>query len=129
MRMSYVSMLTGAILVVVGVVSYVVSQSSSVTALIPSFIGAVFVVLGLLALRENLTKHVMHAAAVLSLLAILGSVDGVLPFFQLLGGATVDRPAAAVAKVIMLLTCIVFLALAVRSFIEARRARQQTSAA
>jgi hypothetical protein len=127
--MSYVSMLTGAILVVVGVVSYGVSQSSSVTALIPSFIGVVFVVLGGLALRENLTKHVMHAAAVVSLLAIFGSVDGIAPFFRLLGGASIDRPAAAVAKVIMLVACAIFLALAVRSFIEARRARQQTSAA
>jgi hypothetical protein len=63
----------------------------------------------------------MHGAAVVSLLGIAGTAGGVLSTITLLGGGTVERPEAAVAKAVMAVICIVFLALAIRSFINARR--------
>ena len=69
------AILAGVALVVVGIVVTIASDSESVTSLIPAFIGAVFVVLGLLArAKPDLNHHVMHAAAGLALLGVLGSL-------------------------------------------------------
>jgi hypothetical protein len=127
MRMPFIAIGTGVLLIIVGSLSANLSGTSSFTAYIPSFIGVVFAVLGGVALKPSLTKHAMHGAAALSVLAILGSLDGIGPFFGVVFGRAVERPAAAVAKVVMLIVCVAFLVLAVRSFIEARRNRQQQS--
>ena len=116
-----VSIWTGIILAVLGVGSYFTTGAASPTALIPAAFGIVFILLGFIARKETLRKHAMHGAALLSLLGIAGSAGGVLSTLTLLGGGTVERPEAAVAKAAMTVICIVFLVLAIRSFINARR--------
>jgi hypothetical protein len=116
-----VSIWTGIILAVLGVAGYLLTGATSPTALIPAAFGILFIILGFIARKETLRRHAMHGAAVLSLLGIAGTASGVLSTITLIGGGTVERPEAAVAKAAMAVICLVFLALAVRSFINARR--------
>jgi biopolymer transport protein ExbB/TolQ len=63
----------------------------------------------------------MHAAAALMLLGFFGTVGGLIKFFKMLGGAETTRPAAVTVQAIMAVMCLVFLILAVKSFVDARR--------
>jgi small-conductance mechanosensitive channel len=112
------------ILMLLGVGGYSISGGASVTALIPSFFGIVFLVLGLMALKEKLKKHAMHAASVLALLALGGTAGGVVKSVKLALGQEVARPQAVVVQAIMFVLCATFLALCVKSFIDARKRRQ-----
>ena len=118
--MTTVTRAVGALLVVVGVGAYVATEASSVTALLPAALGAVVLALGLLAGRDSLHRHAIHAALVVALLGALGTVPQALP---LVTGGEVDRPAAAWASLITALVCLVYIGLGVRSFVAARRAR------
>jgi len=121
--MRQVTFLFAAILILLGVGLYVGSGAASVTALIPSFFGIGFGICALLATTPARRKHTMHVAAVLALLGVGGSARGIPDALTLLGGGSVERPAAAWGQLTMLLLCLVFLVLAIRSFINARRAR------
>lgn len=80
-------------------------------------------VLGWFGLNEKYLKHAMHGAAVLMLLGFAGTVGGLIKFFKMLGGAELERPAAVTVQAIMAVLCLVFLVLAVKSFIDARKNR------
>jgi len=67
----------------------------------------------------------MHGAAVLMLLGFAGTVGGLIKFFKMLGGAETARPAAVTVQAIMAVLCLVFIILAVKSFIDARRSRTE----
>lgn len=122
--MARVSIGFGIAFVLLGLVSWVGTARVSITALIPAFFGVAFVVLGLVMRDENRAKHAGHAAALLALVGLIGSARGVPQVFALLGGGEVARPAAAAAQAIMALGCAVFIALGVKSFRDARRARE-----
>ncbi|HEV8630645.1 MAG TPA: hypothetical protein VGV61_10040 [Thermoanaerobaculia bacterium] len=121
--MPIVTIVYGLLLIVLGVGFYAGTGEASVTALIPAFFGVPLVVCGVLARRERLLKHAMHAAAVLGLLAFLGSLPGLVRFFVFIHGGTVARPNAVLEQAFMAALSLVFVVLCVRSFIEARRAR------
>jgi hypothetical protein len=113
---------TGIALIVLGVGGYVASSAASVTALIPAFIGAVFVVLGLLGRRENLRRHAMHVAMLVALLALGGTFRGITGLVAWIGGTPPDRPGAVVAQAITALLCILLVVGGIRSFVAARKA-------
>jgi hypothetical protein len=115
----------GVVLVLLGIVGYVGTGAQSPTALIPTAIGIVLVVLGLLARNPRLRMHAMHGAALTGLLGFAGSVGGIPPLLRMLAGQTINRPAAAVARSIMALLCLALVALTVRSFVVARWARRK----
>jgi hypothetical protein len=110
--------LVGALLVVLGGYAYTGSATRSPMALIPAALGALFVVLAFLAGRERLRRHATHAAAGL---ALLGLVAGLGPVAM--GGARRFPPLMVRSTVAMSVLCAVFLAVAVRSFVAARRGR------
>ena len=98
-----------------------ISKKLPITALIPAFFGAPLLVCGFIALRENLLKHAMHAAAMIGLLGSLGglsnSIRGILkdiPNYRSVGYSFV-----------MGVVCTVFVALCIRSFIQARKRREK----
>ena len=91
----------------------------SVTALIPAFFGAVFVILALVARNEAARKHAMHAAVALALIGLLATLARVVPA---LAGGNLTRP-AVLAQLAMTVLLGVYIALGVKSFKEARRAR------
>jgi hypothetical protein len=127
--MPWIAIVYGLALIAVGVVGYVASGGASVTALIPSFLGAPVVVLGALALKERFLKHAMHGAAAVALLGALGSFRGLVQAATWIAGSAPERPGATLAQALTALLSIVFLVLAVRSFVKARRSAAASSAA
>ena len=111
--------LFGLLLIVLGIASYVVTERTSVTALIPAFFGAVLVVLALVAKNENARKHAMHAAVAIALIGAIASLVRAVPA---VAGGGISRP-AVVAQLAMAVLLLVYVALGVQSFIAARKAR------
>lgn len=123
--MAKLTIVYGVIFIVMGLYGYFGISSESITALIPTFFGIPMLILGWLGLNEKYLKHAMHGAAVLMLLGFAGTVSGLIKFFAMLGGAETARPAAVTVQAIMAVLCLVFLILAVKSFIDARRAKKE----
>ena len=63
--------LFGLILIVLGIASYTMTGRTSVTAMIPAFFGAAFLVCAMVARKEAARKHAMHAAVALGLIGAL----------------------------------------------------------
>ena len=118
------TMLFGLILIVLGVVGYVATGGVSITALIPALFGVVLAALGWLGRNERYRKHAMHVAVMVGLLGFLGTARGLMALPRLASGEGVERPAAVAAQGLMAILMIVYVALGVRSFIAARRARR-----
>jgi fucose 4-O-acetylase-like acetyltransferase len=112
----------GAALIVLGVGSYVLTGGVSPTALIPAAFGLLFVLAGVLARDDRKRMHAMHAAVVIALLGFVGSFRGLLGLGKVFDG-TAERPAAIVAQTIMAVLTLGYIIVAVRSFIQARKAR------
>lgn len=109
-------MAIGAILIVLGVVVTIASDSESLTSLIPAFIGVLFVILGFVAARKPAAgHHAMHGAAALALLGVLGTIG------SLVRGS---EGWALFAQVTTLVLCVVFLVWAIGSFRAARATRE-----
>jgi hypothetical protein len=123
--MAKLTIVYGVIFILLGLYGYFGISSESITALIPTFFGVPMLIFGRLALNEKYLKHAMHGAAVLTLLGFAGTVGGLIKFFKMLGGSETARPAAVTVQAIMAVLCLVFLILAVKSFIDARRKRTE----
>ncbi len=121
--MAAITLALGASLIVLGVAGYVLTGAVSVTALIPAAFGVLFVLAGLLARSDRWRMHAMHAAVLVALLGFLGSARGLLGLGKVFDGTAV-RPAAIVAQTIMALLTLGYIVVAVRSFIQARKARR-----
>ena len=67
-------------------------------------------------------KHVMHVAMLIALLGIAGSFGGLLQLAEVFAG-TAERPMASVVRSITAVILVAYLGLGIRSFIQARRAR------
>lgn len=92
-----------------------------VTALIPAVLGAILAGLGLLArAKEGLRKHVMHGAVLVGLIGFAATVSSVAKLGALFAG-TAERPLAVVSQFATAIICLAFVALSVKSFIDARR--------
>ena len=116
--MASATIVFGLLLTLLGVGGYFATGTSSVTALIPTLFGLLLLVLGFIARSEQTRKHAMHAAAAVGLIGLVVAVGSLLMTPPEL------RPALAVyAQIAMALLTGIFVALCVRSFLEARRAR------
>jgi hypothetical protein len=120
-----VSIGLGVVLMLLGVGTYFGTGQTSITALIPAFVGIVFVVLGLVARKVALRKHAMHLSAALALIGGLGA--GAMAVRTLSRGE-IPRPVATASQAAMAVLCLVFVALCLRSFIAARRRRAAAGA-
>jgi hypothetical protein len=109
----------GIVLILLGVLSYLLTGRTSLTALIPAIFGAAFVILALVARSDAARKHAMHAAVVLALLGLLGTLGRLVPA---LAAGNLTRP-AVLAQLVMSVLMAIYIALGVKSFKEARRAR------
>ena len=107
---------------VLGIAGFVLTGSTHKTALIPCVFGVLFLIFGLLARKDNLRKHVMHAAVLIALLAFLGTARSLSHLPELLNG-TAEKPAAIITQSLNAGLSLLYIILAVRSFIQARRAR------
>lgn len=112
----------GVVLIVLGLLGYFLTGAASVTALIPAFFGLVIALLGLVARDESKRKHAIHGAVVVALLGFLGSARGLMQIGGVFDG-TAARPAAVISQAVMAVLTLVYLVMAIRSFIAARSNR------
>jgi hypothetical protein len=122
--MSYLAIGVGIVMIAMGVVSIAETPSSLFDIVFPAGLGMLFILMGLLARKEQLKKHAMHGAAMLSLLGLVLTI----PALSVLGaqshGGMPPHAITSFAQMATGVLCLVFLVAAVRSFIVARRARQ-----
>ena len=118
------SVIFGLLLAILGVSGYfgVPEADRSSTALIPAGFGLVLIVLGVVARRDALRKHAMHAAAAAALVGCLVAAGRF--FYVLIWGGGNVATTAGMSTATMAVLCGVFVALCVKSFIDARRARK-----
>jgi hypothetical protein len=111
----------GRLLLLVGIVGYVYGlyiAAASITALIPAIFGVVLMALGYFANRsERSRKHIMHVAVIVGLLGFIAALVGLFR-----KGVPASIGAGIMSQIAMGLICLVFVVLAVRSFVAARSA-------
>ncbi len=122
--MAGISMIFGVLLVALGLGGYYGTSQASWTALFPAAFGLAIFVLGVAALKDSFRKHAMHAAALLGLVGFAATILGLIDFLQLVFG----HP-DLLAKSAMAVLCGVYVVLAVKSFIDARRKKKPEPAA
>ncbi len=119
MAMPALTRTVGFLLILLGIVGYVATGAASVTALIPAMVGAIFLVLALIARSAEARRHAMHAAVALALLGVIGAAPRVLAAVR---AGDVGRP-AVIAQLVMIAILLVYVLFGVKSFIDARKAR------
>ena len=117
------SLLYGVFLIVWGIVISFVSGSSSLTSYIPSFLGLPLIIFSYLAMKfVSKKKLYMHIVVTFGLIIFLGGLDVIRTF---IGGYAFENLWADVSKLMMLSTGFYFLLQCIRSFIFARKMRDQ----
>ena len=117
------SLFYGVFLILWGIVISFVSGSSSLTSYIPSFLGLPLVVFSYLAMKfVSKKKLYMHIVVIFGLIIFLGGLDVIR---TLIGGYAFDNFWADISKIMMLLTGFYFSLQCVKSFIFARKIRDQ----
>ncbi len=120
--MPTISIAFGIVLILIGLIGYldgICTGRASVTALIPAFFGIVMLILGIIARSsETLRKHLMHAAVIIALLGFILPAGRVISKI-----GELSFSAAAISQISMALVCLIFVIIAIRSFIDARRQR------
>ena len=113
------SIICGSLLVLIGFIGYgygLMNDNASLTALIPAAFGFVLEILGIVARSsEALRKHLMHAAVLVALLGFVMTAGRLLMKIS-----TFTLGAAQISQIAMAVVCLLFVILAVRSFVAAR---------
>ena len=123
MNMPSLTLIYGALLTVLGLSSFAFAGASSSTALTPAFFGVFVILAGIFGMKETYRKNAMHLAAAIALLAMLGSITGVVDMIKWLSGGGAEPAAAVISKTVMFGVSLIYAGLAVRYFLEARRTR------
>ena len=123
--MAKVTLVFALLLCVLGLAGFLGTGRIHQTALIPTWFGLALGLFGYLAISpdEKRRKLFMHINVTLGLLGFLGTIMGLIQWFQMLAGAAVKNPPATESKAAMAVLSLVYVILCVRSFIAARKAR------
>jgi hypothetical protein len=119
--MPAITILLGSLLVLAGFIGYFASEAGNPIALIPAAFGFMMIALGILARNESLRGHAMHGAAAIGLLGFFGSVSGLWQLWGVLMGAEAEP--VILVRSFMAVVCLVYVALAISSFLKARSAK------
>lgn len=126
--MAKITIVFGVLLIILGSVGYFGTGSAHPTALIPTWFGLALAVGGILAIspNEKRRKIVMHINVAVGALGCIGALVAAVQGYGAARSAGVDPDMKAfAAKLAMFVLCAIYVNLCVRSFIEARRLRQQ----
>lgn len=122
--MTFMTKLTfavGSALILTGLVTLALTRTS-VTALIPAFVGIPILLCAIAATRPKLHKIAVHIALVIALIGLFGSLMNTTKLGAVFAG-TAERPAAIIESAIMTVLTLIYLVFGIRSFIAARRGR------
>ena len=116
------SLYYGVFLILWGIIVSFVSGSSSATSYIPSFLGFPLVIFSYLSIKFSSKKKLfMHIVVIFGLVIFLGGLDFMR---SLINGYAFENFWADTSKIMMLLTGLYFLIQCVKSFIFARKNRE-----
>ena len=123
--MAKVTLVFAVLLIALGLAGFIGTGSEHYTALIPAALGLLLGIFGALSFSPDAgrRKLFMHINVTLGLLGFVGTVMGLLQWFQMLAGRVSKNPPATESKAAMALLCLIYVALCIRSFIAARKAR------
>ena len=121
MNMPRIIFIFAVIFVLLGVGAYLITGAQSWTALIPAIFGLLLAIAGGVSLKS--LKHGGHIAALVGLLGFLGTAKSLGKIPALLSGEPVERAAAVGVQASFAILSLIFVALCVKSFIDARKAR------
>lgn len=112
------AMVCGGVLILSGIISYLISDTGSLTALIPSFFGIPLLIMGFLSNRNEANKHhYMHAAMVFALVSVLGGMR----IFSIWSDAS---DLTLLSHVILIIVGIIFMVAGILSFRHTRKSRE-----
>ena len=114
------TMLYGLFMVIWGFSISLISGSSSITSMIPAFIGVPLVLIGFISIiKPTFRKALMHIAVVIGIITFLGGLD----FFR----GMFSNYYAGLSKLMLLVTAFVYVYFCVQSFIFVRRQKKLRS--
>ena len=120
LSMEFLTTLYGLFMVIWGISISLISGSSSITSMIPAFIGVPLAFIGFISMiKPTLRKALMHIAVVIGIIAFLGGLD----FFR----GMFNNYYAGLSKLMLLITGFVYIYLCVQSFIFVRRQKKLES--
>ena len=112
--------LYGLFMLIWGISISLISGSSSITSMIPTFIGVPLAFIGFISMiKPTFRKALMHIAVVIGIIAFLGGLD----FFR----GMFTNYYAGLSKLMLLITGFVYVYFCVQSFIFVRRQKKLQS--
>ena len=120
LSIEFLTTLYGLFMVIWGISISLISGSSSITSMIPAFIGVPLAFIGFISMiKPTLRKALMHIAVVIGMIAFLGGLD----FFR----GMFNNYYAGLSKLMLLITGFVYVYFCVQSFIFVRRQKKLQS--
>ena len=120
LSIEFLTTLYGLFMVIWGISISLISGSSSITSMIPAFIGVPLAFIGFISMiKPTFRKALMHIAVVIGIIAFLGGLD----FFR----GMFTNYYAGLSKLMLLITGFVYVYFCVQSFIFVRRQKKQQS--
>ena len=120
LSIEFLTTLYGLFMVIWGISISLISGSSSITSMIPAFIGVPLALIGFISMIKPIfRKALMHIAVVIGIIAFLGGLD----FFR----GMFNNYYAGLSKLMLLITGFVYVYLCVQSFIFVRRQKKLQS--
>jgi len=118
--MAKITLVFAVLLIVLGLAGFLGTGSAHPTALIPTWIGLLLGIFGLLAItpHENRRRLFMHINVTIGLVGFLGTMAEI---FRTMGSSKAMDLTALFAKLALAWLLLIYMALCVRSFIAARR--------
>ena len=121
MSVPRISELIGSIMVLWGIVVYLLTDMSSFTSLIPSFVGLPIVLAGLLVRKLPEKRSLfMHISSTFGLISVLG---GAMAFNGVMNN---DWSMSTISQLFLLIIGGIYLGICVKSFIHAKKMRENT---
>ncbi len=120
LSIEFLTTLYGLFMVLWGISISLISGSSSITSMIPAFIGVPLAFIGFISMiKPTFRKALMHIAVVIGIIAFLGGLD----FFR----GMFNNYYAGLSKLMLLITGFVYVYFCVQSFIFVRRQKKLQS--
>ena len=120
LSIEFLTTLYGLFMVIWGISISLISGSSSITSMIPAFIGVPLAFIGFISMiKPTFRKALMHIAVVIGIVAFLGGLD----FFR----GMFNNYYAGLSKLMLLITGFVYVYFCVQSFIFVRRQKKLQS--
>ena len=120
LSIEFLTTLYGLFMVIWGISISLISGSSSITSMIPAFVGVPLAFIGFISMiKPTFRKVLMHIAVVIGMIAFLGGLD----FFR----GMFTNYYAGLSKLMLLITGFIYVYFCVQSFVFVRRQKKLES--